>query len=125
MSKKTPHLDLFGEIPVKPETRKEKIAKQKEIHLRSADMPGVTMERLWEEKASSYETKTLVHWNTSGPYGGDTKHAACGVALEKHEACVLVELVTCLDCRGRYAKAWQAMAMHARGLDEHEEESYD
>lgn len=113
---------MFTGQPVKPESRAEKRAKQKESHLRSDGMPAPTMEKLWKER-SSIKSK-MTHWNTSGPFGGSTTHAACGIPLEISEHSVLVELVTCFECQLKAAKAWESMARYSRGI-EVDEEDYD
>lgn len=110
--------ELFGDQP-KPESRAEKRAKQNgPLQFRGEPK---TMQDLWEAR-SSIQTK-CVHWNTSGPFGGSTTHAACGARFgEGVEKATLVEHVTCLKCRSKAAKAWEAMARHSRGIDDGDEE---
>lgn len=107
--------ELF-EVPVKPESRKDKRAKQLVVTMRHRDEDRVTMEELWLENSSSIETKSK-HWSAS------PARAACGQELGPGEGVVLVEYVTCFDCQRAASEAWRRLTGRtARSIDEPEEE---
>lgn len=97
MAKRNSNLSLFGEPEVKPETRKEKRAKQC-APLRSTEAETVTMEFLWKENAKRAGIK--IHWARG------THTTACGVQLNKVRSVSVIELMTCAACQSIARKVW-------------------